>query len=77
MATVSGPKGRRFFNYVSDTPCEIISLDGLHSAREITREEFDQLRARMRTLLASANILTSSKYLPSAIALAAQVTSVF
>jgi hypothetical protein len=77
MATVSGPKGRKFFNYVSDTPCEIISLDGLHSAREISREEFDQLRARMRALLASANILATSKHLPAAIAVAAQVTSMF
>jgi hypothetical protein len=61
MATVPGPKGRKFFNYVSDLPCEIFSLEGLHSAREISRGEFDQLRARMRTLLACAQNVSSSK----------------
>lgn len=76
MATVPGPKGRKFFNYVSNAACEIVSLEGLHSAREISREEFDQLRARMRTLLASAKSFSGSKNVAAAIAAAVQVTGV-
>ena len=54
VATVSGPKGRRFLNFAVEPPQEILSIAGFHCAREVSREDFEVLRAADRKLFSAA-----------------------
>ena len=54
VATVPGPKGRIFLNFAIEPPQEILSIAGFHCAREVSREDFEVLRAADRKLFSAA-----------------------
>ena len=60
MATVPGPQGRKFYD-CSKEPCEILSVESLHSAREINFGEFKRLRAGVAGGAGTAPIAVSAE----------------